>query len=222
MYAAAATITVSPVKLTVQNGDAFSVRYVIDPQGEKGYTAKLVLRMPPDILKVESFQFGDSWIPLSQPGYDSIDAVNGTLIKTAGYPGGVSAPTLFATIRFRAIGLGSSAITIQNDSLVLDATNTNVLDTSPVTTTVIVSAKEKATIVPEKTPVTPTASATPQERPNLFDVNIQSVPDENSFRFVFAVALAGMVVGIMVLWLKRKRILLWLGYRSISDLESGQ
>lgn len=189
-HATAATITSSPKDITVAGGGTFSVRYSIDPQGDKIYTTKLVLGFPAKALKVESFTFGGGWIPLSQPGYDTIDAVNGILIKTAGYPGGAFSPLLLATVQFRVLGTAKSTITVQDTSLVLNAQNENVLAKIPVTTTVTV-ATPIVTPIPPPEPTPP-----PEEEQNLFDVGLEvSSPQENGFNW------APWAVAVLVLCL---------------------
>ncbi len=178
-HAVAATIISSPKEVSLTSGDTFSVRYLLDPQGEKNYTAKLILGFPATTLKVESFQFGGSWIPLSQPGYDMIDAAGGVLIKTAGYPGGLAAPTLFATVQFRIIGSEQGVITVQSNSLVLNAQNQNVLGERPLPTTVTVVT---APLLPN-TALQPEEQK-PAEEQNLFDVELTAAPVQKSFNWM--------------------------------------
>lgn len=124
---AATIVSFSPVSVNVTEGQSFNLVVKVDPQSVKNYTVKLALDYPADLLKVNSFTFGTNWMPVSQTGYDSIDNTNGLLIKTAGYPGGLSSQTTFGTISFSAKKAGSGVIQVTNDSLALNATNQNLL-----------------------------------------------------------------------------------------------
>ena len=128
---AATDILFSPASITVKQGQTFILSASVNPQGVKNYTVKLELNYPADLLEVKSFTFGSKWMPLSQPGYDSIDNTKGVLIKTAGYTGGLSSIASFGTISFLAKKTGSGTIVVGDDSLALDSTNKNVLSGTP-------------------------------------------------------------------------------------------
>lgn len=154
---AATTVSLSPTSVNVVEGRNFVLTVKIDPQGLKNYTAKMELTYPTNLLKVNSFTFGTSWMPVSQPGYDLINNVNGTLIKTAGYPGGVSSAVTFGTVSFLAKKSGNGMITLNSgNSLALDANNQNLLAGAVVQTAVAISA-------PTPTPTTPTEEPTKEE-----------------------------------------------------------
>jgi len=123
----AATLTLSPSSVNVKPGQSFNVVVALDPQGVKGTTIKMELKFPSDLVQVKSFNFASngSWIALAQPGYDLTDNAGGVLIKTAGYPGGVSAPMTFGTVSFLAKKVGSGTISAGGGTLVLDAGNAN-------------------------------------------------------------------------------------------------
>jgi cobalamin biosynthesis Mg chelatase CobN len=114
------------------------------------------INYPADLLQVTSFNIGSSWMSLTQPGYDSIDNVNGVLTKTAGYAGGITSQTPFGTITFTAMKSGSGAITIGNGSQAFQKSGqTAMIGTGA---SVVVTA---ATVVPNVSPkVTPKASVT--------------------------------------------------------------
>jgi hypothetical protein len=88
----------------VTAGQQFSVTITVTPTTETIYTSKIVASYSSDIVDVSSFSFAPSWLALSQPGYDSVDASTGTLIKTAGFPSGIvsGSSKLFGTITFKA------------------------------------------------------------------------------------------------------------------------
>ena len=127
---AATTVSFSPPTVDTVQGEVFSVVVAISPQGVKSYTAKIELDYPADLLEVKSFSFASGWMPLTQSGYDLIDNTNGVLVKTAGYPGGVSSAVTFGTVSFLTKKTGSGSIKLGNGALVLDADNENVLSGS--------------------------------------------------------------------------------------------
>ena len=149
---AATNILFSPPSITVKQGQTFVLTASINPQDIKNYTVKLELNYPAELLEVKSFTFGNIWMPLSQSGYDSIDNTKGILIKTAGYPGGLSSTASFGTVSFLAKKAGSGTITIGNNSLALDSTNKNVLSGTP-QVSVLITAPILATTSTTKVPI---------------------------------------------------------------------
>ena len=128
---AVTTVSLSPVSVNAVSGRSFNVVIAVNPQGVANYTEKIELTFPADILEIRAFNFGGSWMALSQTGYDLIDNTNGVLVKTAGYPGGLSSTATFGTISFYAKKAGSGTIKLGNGSLALDANNQNVLSGTP-------------------------------------------------------------------------------------------
>jgi len=168
---AATTVSFSPVNISVSQGKTFNVTVAVNPQGVNNYTAKIQLNYPANLLEVKSFSFGNSWMPLTQSGYDLIDNTNGVLIKTAGYPGGLSSSVAFGTVSFLAKKAGSGIIKTDSGSLALDANNQNVLSGTPsvsvaITAPVSVPAAPKAPTAPApsptETPATPEQPITEQ------------------------------------------------------------
>ena len=162
---AATNVSLTPANVSVRQGQTFTLTVGIDPQGAKNYTAKTELRYPADLLEVKSFTLADGWILFSKPGYDLTDNTNGVLIKTAGYPNGVSSSTTFGKVSFLAKKSGSGAITLSNastSSFVLDANSRNVLSGISVQTAVVISAP----VAPKTAPKAPTAPITTVTKPN--------------------------------------------------------
>ena len=191
----AATITASPKAISVTSGETFSVRYSVDPQAEKIYTVKIMLGFPAKLLKATSVQFASGWMPLSEPGYDLVDSANGILIKTAGYPAGISAPTLFATVRFQALGNATSTISMQNGSLALDAGSTNALMASSSPSTVVTASLAAAT-------------STVTGGQNLFDVAVAIAPPQKTFDWIPWILFAAFLLCLALLyvvWVRRQR-----------------
>ncbi len=120
----ASSTSFAPATVNITTGQSFSVSIVINPQ-ETDYTAKVALSYPADLLSVTSFSFASGWLPLSQPGYDSIDNASGLMVKTAGFSGGFSGSKVFGTVTFMAKAAGSATIVPTNGTQILDASNAN-------------------------------------------------------------------------------------------------
>ncbi len=161
---AATSISFTPVNVSVRQGQTFTLTIGVNPQGVKNYTAKMELRYPADLLEVKSFTFAPNWMPLAQPGDDLTDNTNGVLIKTAGYPGGVSSAVTFGTVSFLAKKSGNGTVALNSNSFVLDANNQNILAGASVQTAVAISAPATIQTTP-KTPTTPSAPTTPVSEP---------------------------------------------------------
>ena len=157
---AATTVSLSPVNISVTSGKNFNVVIAVNPQGASNYTEKIELDYPADLLQVKSFSLGSNWMALSQTGYDLIDNTNGKLIKTAGYPGGISSSATFGTVSFYAKKAGSGTIKLGNGSLALDANNQNVLSGTP-SVSVAITAPASVPAAP-KTPAVETPAAPEQ------------------------------------------------------------
>ncbi|MFZ4632462.1 MAG: cohesin domain-containing protein [Patescibacteria group bacterium] len=153
-----------PLKISVKEGQTFRLAVNVNPNNLKNYTVKASVKFPADLVSVSSWQFAGSWQPLSQPGYDSIDNSAGILIKTAGYPGGLSKSATLGTITFKAKKTGTGYISFTGGSMALDEGNTNQynggnqvsLVVEKITETPVVAKPDKP-----KTPETPSASITP-------------------------------------------------------------
>ena len=146
-------VSLSPTTVTLDSGKTFTLTIIIDPQEIKNYTTKIELRYPVDLVKVSSFTFAPNWMPLIQPGYDSINNTEGVLIKTGGYAGGLSTKVTFGTVLFSVKKSGNGVITLHNgNSLSLDADNKNVITNASVKTTL-------AMFVPPQTPAPSIAPA---------------------------------------------------------------
>jgi len=163
---AAITILLAPLSIDVTQGQSFDVVVIVNPQGVKNYTVKVELEYPVDLLEVNSFTFENGWMELSQPGYDLVDNTNGLLIKTAGYPGGVSELITFGTVLFSAKKTGEGIIKIGESSLVLDVENHNVLIGPLVQASVTIAAPpppEEEIIPPEEEVIPPEEEVVPLE-----------------------------------------------------------
>jgi len=143
----AANISFSPSAVGVSKGQTFNVKVSVNPQNVKNYTVKMELTYPSDTLEVVSFTQGSGWMTLSQAGYDKIDNSSGVIIKSAGYPGGLTTETVFGTVTFRAKKEGSAKIGLSANSLSLSANSVNLLTGLPVEAFVTISAGTEGNFV---------------------------------------------------------------------------
>lgn len=122
----AATFSFAPSAGSFDEGETFNVAVYVNPGArEQISTAKLVSAFPAGIVSVESFTQTAGWMPLVQDGYDLIDNTNGKIIKTGGFPSGLSVSKQFGTLTFRAKTAGTATVSVSGDSLMLNATNEN-------------------------------------------------------------------------------------------------
>jgi len=171
-------------------GDSFNLYIRVVPQNEKIFTSKLAIDFPADILEAEPFVWAKNWIPLPVKGYDLIDNKAGKLVKTAGYPKGIGAPTAFGTMIFKAKTSGAGQITVSGDSLALNAAAVNSLKPPYPTIAVSVSAAKTNVRPPKKNIEQPTSppvivlpppspapeTVLPPKKTPLFDVSIKPAP----------------------------------------------
>jgi len=196
---AATTVSLSPASVNVVSGKSFNVVVAVNPQGASNYTEKIELDYPADLLQVKSFSLGSNWMALSQTGYDLIDNTNGKLIKTAGYPGGISSSATFGTISFYAKKAGSGTIKLGSGSLALDANNQNVLSGAP-SISVAITAPASVPAAPSAPAAgTPAAPEQPAEQP--IEQPIAQAPQPTllaALGVVLTLGTGSMWVGILV------------------------
>ncbi|MHB8860736.1 MAG: cohesin domain-containing protein [Minisyncoccota bacterium] len=159
--ASAATISLSPTSINVHPGQTFTVTVTAVPAaGEKLYTVKADLGFDPTIVQVTSFSFASGWMPLTQKGYDTTDNTGGELMKTGGYPGGVTSTTVLGTATFTAKAAGTVTVTTTGKSLALDQASKNALTGAQGTTRVMISAPTPTpTLVKTTTTVKPATTS---------------------------------------------------------------
>lgn len=142
------SLSISPTAIQATKGQTFSISITLNPVG-KNYTAKVGLDYPANLVRLNSFTFASGWMPLAQPGYDLIDNTNGKMLKTGGYPGGISAPQLFGTASFTTLQTGNGSIKANADSYSLNGENKNTLSAALPSASLTISA---ATPAPAPTP----------------------------------------------------------------------
>lgn len=202
---ATADFTLSLPEGTSYNvGDTFEANIVISPT-EGIYTAGIYLEYPANLLKVESFSFASTWVPLSQSEYDSIDNTNGLLVKTAGYPGGVNSPVTLGTVTFRVLDSGQATIKFSSGTFALNINNANVVDSlgsSQLTLTAVPSE-----MVPEEE-IAPEEEVAPEEE-IVGEEEEKLVEEKKPFGEILATE--GLAVAMGVLPLNLKLILIIIG-----------
>lgn len=108
--ASAATLSLSPTAVSVVRGQTVTVQVLVNAGGAQTVTAAAHLSYPSSMLTATSFTFAPNWMQLSQPGYDSMGG--GTIIKTAGYPGGFTGTQTLGTATFTAQQTGVATISV--------------------------------------------------------------------------------------------------------------
>lgn len=176
---ASTTASLTPSSVKVTSGQRFSVAVSVNPQGTANYAEKVEINYPADMLEVSSFTLGNNWMAMTQMGYDSTDNTNGILIKTAGYPGGISASTNFGTITFKAKKSGNGNIKIGNSSIAFQASSQSAISGNSVSfaiTAPVIVPKVKVT--PKETePVAPTVTEQETETATTSAVQIIETPE---------------------------------------------
>ena len=126
VFAQAATIRITPATQTVTEGQKATLTVSVDPAGANISAVSVHLAYTAAALTADSFSFSNAWVPVTQGGYDQMGS--GTVIKTAGYPGGTASSSVLGTITFTARASGRATVTVdQAASLVYDANTVNVL-----------------------------------------------------------------------------------------------
>ncbi len=158
---AATTVTLTPANVKVATGQQFNMVVTVDPQGTKNMVEKVEVDFPADLLEVTSFTPGNGGMVLNQTGFDLTDNTNGVLVKTAGYTGGISAPTMFGTILFTAKKAGSGTVKVGGQSAAFSVSGqspiTGVSSTFTVNAASVSPTPKAKTPVPSLAPVTTVA-----------------------------------------------------------------
>ncbi len=203
--AAATQLNFLPLQISRNVGQTFdAVIYVTPAANEKVYSAKVEVDYRPDILEVTHFSYDSKVIALSQPGYDELDNSKGTLIKTAGFPGGITSSTILGTITFRVKAAGTSAVIVGNGSMVLNQSNANIVNPSNGTIMVTTGNPQVlgASTVAKKTTSTGNSS-TSKKRVNSSTIVSTTTPTTTDSAFMFGntasnTATSGSVLGASI------------------------
>ncbi|MES3030827.1 MAG: hypothetical protein V4697_00230 [Patescibacteria group bacterium] len=158
---AATTASLSPASISSSPQSQFTVLVSVDPQGTENFAEKVELKFPADLLEVRGWNFSPQWVALTQSEYDRTDNTSGVLIKTAGYPSGITSKTSFGTVTFFVKKAGSGTITIGNSSSAflaktqtpMTGTGATVNSVAYVAPTPVVQPVPKKVVVAEPVPV---------------------------------------------------------------------
>lgn len=168
---AATNFQFSPTKVTVKEGETFTVQTTVIPSKGKNYTVKLELEFPPEMLSIKSWSYGDNWMPVRKTGYDLLNNDKGHFIRTAGYPEGFDSATVFGTITLYARKSGEAMLRINKESFIFDQNGKNIatlpgpfsVQIHPSTVVPVPQEVEKKVlpVVNSKQTVTPTVAPAP-------------------------------------------------------------
>jgi len=115
MGASAATLSATPLDVSVTAGQTVTLTLSADAEGTQAVTVKAQVAYPETLLTPVSFTFAPSWVALAQAGYDQMD--DGLVIKTAGYQGGFTGVQTVGTVVFRAIGSGTGTLSLTGSQM---------------------------------------------------------------------------------------------------------
>lgn len=217
---AATIVSVVPQEIKTEAGKDFSLTISMDPQNAANYSGKIKLSFPADLMEAKAFNFGSGWTAVNQPGYDIINNKNGIIIKTAGYPGGITAKTVYGSVLFSAKKSGEGIIKLEPaNSLALNNQGQNTLSNAITQTKISVSAaalKPTATTPTPKTvtaptvePIIETSPATQEQAPSaqapisVTPTEIPSAPQQNrstlaALGSVLTLGTGSIALGILV------------------------
>ncbi len=196
---AATTATISPAIVNVSAGQRFSIVISVNPQGGTDYAEKIDLKFPQDMIEVVSFTPAPVWIAMNQSGYDITDNINGIIVKTAGYPSGISSQTSFATVSFLAkksgiatVSLGENSISFQVSSQGKIVGNVSTITIKPKTS---ISGQISKTIVASTTSASSTVMVLPQDAGAVESIN--DLKDISKKYFVTIIILSIIIVSLI-------------------------
>lgn len=187
---AATNFQFSPTKVSVKEGETFTVQTTVIPSKGKNYTVKLELEFPPEMLSIKSWSYGDNWMPVRKSGYDLLNNDKGHFIRTAGYPEGFDSSTVFGTITLYARKSGEAILRINKESFIFDQNGKNIatlpgpfsVQIHPSTVVPIPQEVEKKVlpVVNSKQTVTPTLAPAPAQAPESSSGAKELVPVEQN------------------------------------------
>lgn len=114
-----ARLALDPETVKVSAGERFTVRTRVLPGDGDIYTVRMVLDYPADILTLTDVKYNGPWMPLILGSENSLTSAS-TIIRTAGYPGGVDNNADFADLTFVAKRSGNGTIAVNDGSVTMD------------------------------------------------------------------------------------------------------
>jgi len=121
---ALASLLLIPQSITAAPQQTFTISIEAFAASSTG-TIEAHIAFDPKLLAAERVSLAPGWIEVNEPGYKSLDTKNGVVVETAGYPGGFTGTTTFASITFLAKAAGNATIAPAGDTLMLNAKNEN-------------------------------------------------------------------------------------------------
>lgn len=109
----------------IEQGETQTVYVYVLPEGESVYTAQMALSYDQDSLTLSNSAYAAGVLPLTFSEYDS--EVDGRIVKTAGFPGGVREKTLLLSFTLAKTAGGTSIMVLEETSKLLDKDGNNIL-----------------------------------------------------------------------------------------------
>jgi len=187
---ASTNVTLTPSRTTAVVGQYFTVAVALNPS-EAVYTSKVALTYTSDNIKYVSFTQGANWMPLPLSGYDEVNASTRSIIKTGGYPRGVSTPVRFGTLTFRATKAGIATISVAPGTSILNVSNQNVSSSVANTIQVVIGTSPVLVEVIEEIPTEEIATTSTSSPLSTF------IPTQ----LLAAAAAAGSGISGWILWI---------------------
>ena len=150
---AATSASMSPSAVNAVAGTTFTVTVGVDSGSDTNDAEKIEIKYPTDLVTVTNVAQTNDWMALTQAGYDSLDATNGIVLKTAGFPGGFSGKKTFETITFRAKSAGTGTISLGANSIAFLESSQGAITSAPVSITITAPVEQKVTTTTTTTPV---------------------------------------------------------------------
>jgi len=108
----------------IAKGETGEVTLYVLPEGESVYSAQAVIAFDEKSLGVANVVVSSSLVELSKTGYDT--QVNGQIIKTAGFPGGITEKTALLTFSVTKLTEGVGVIAVEGTSSIYNGAGANV------------------------------------------------------------------------------------------------
>lgn len=156
---ASTDILLSPATVNVAKNHTFNITVNVDPKGNKNGAITMQLKYPANLLEATNFSFDKNYWQ-EMPGSNQIDNVNGVLVETLGYKGGVTSNVVFGTVTFKAKNNGSGKISVGSESLAYDANSQNVFSGTLQSANVVIAVTATPAPTLVGTVATPTPKAT--------------------------------------------------------------
>jgi len=108
----------------IAKGETGEVTLYVLPEGESVYSAQAVIAFDGKSLAVDNIAVSSTLVELSKTGYDT--QVNGQIIKTAGFPGGITEKTALLTFSVTKLTDGVGVIAVESASAIYNGAGVNV------------------------------------------------------------------------------------------------